>query len=51
MAQNNWAVEYDGQIAQSLSDMQDPDVRLFTEVASWHNQAIIEAKKEKAESE
>lgn len=50
MAQNDWAVENDGQISQSLSDMQDSSIRLFSEVASWHNQAIIEAAKEKPES-
>lgn len=40
MTQNNWGVADDGSITQSLSDMQDSDIRLFSEVASWHNQAI-----------
>jgi hypothetical protein len=43
--QYDWAIEYEGSIAHSLSDMQDSDVRLFTEVVRWHNQAIQDAKK------
>ena len=45
MEQLKWAIEMDGSIAQSLGDIQDSDIRLFTEVARSHNQAIIDSKK------
>jgi hypothetical protein len=40
----NWAIGDDGMIEQSLSDGQDSSVRLFTETAQHHNQAIQDAK-------
>ena len=45
MYQKKWDIEHDGQISQSLSDMQDSNIRLFTESAKHHNQAIEDSKK------
>lgn len=44
MMQSDWKVWYDGSIEQSLSDIQNSDVRLFTETVRHHNQAIDDAK-------
>jgi hypothetical protein len=38
---NTWAVGNDGMIRQSINDMRDPNVSLFTETAQDHNQNII----------
>jgi hypothetical protein len=37
---NSWGFQEDGSIGQSLSDMQDDSVRLFTQTAAEHNQLI-----------
>ena len=38
-----WAVHESGMISQSLTDMTDASVRVFTEAAMEHNQAIHDA--------
>lgn len=43
--QAKWAFNEDGSIGQSMADMQDPDVRLFTETARHHNQVLEGQKK------
>ena len=40
---SDWAVHESGMISQSLTDMNDDSVRLFTETAMDHNQSIYDA--------
>jgi len=44
MKPKEWAVHESGMISQSLTDITDSSVRLFTEAAMDHNQAIQDAK-------
>lgn len=39
-----WNLDDDGMISQSLTDMQDSNIRLFTETAQHHNQVIHDIK-------
>lgn len=39
-----WGIHESGMISQSLTDMTDGAVRIFTETAAEHNQAIQDAK-------
>jgi len=41
---SDWAIHKSGMISQSLTDMADSSVRIFTEAAMDHNQAIQDAK-------
>ena len=40
---SDWAVHESGMISQTIPDMIDASVRLFTEAAMEHNQAIHDA--------
>jgi hypothetical protein len=40
---SDWAVHESGMISQSLTDIADASVRLFTETAMEHNQTIHDA--------
>jgi hypothetical protein len=39
---NQWNMDDDGKMRQTLEDIQDPNVRLFTETARAHNQALAD---------
>lgn len=39
-----WELDDEGMFAQSLTDIQDSSIRLFTETARAHNQAIEDGK-------
>jgi hypothetical protein len=39
---NRWNLDDEGMMRQTLEDMQDPNVRLFTETAKAHNQVIAD---------
>jgi hypothetical protein len=41
---SDWGVHESGMISQSISDITDSRVRLFTETAMDHNQAIHDAR-------
>jgi len=45
---SDWAVHESGMISQSLPDIADASVRLFTEAAMEHNQAIYDANIERS---
>jgi hypothetical protein len=38
-----WAFQEDGSIGQTLSDMKDPSVEIFTQAAAKHNYALQHA--------
>lgn len=38
----SWEFQEDGSIGQSLTDMQDDSVRLFTQTAVEHNQFVTD---------
>jgi hypothetical protein len=40
----SWRITEDGCIGQTLADLQDPSIRLFTQTAALHNQAIRDEK-------
>jgi hypothetical protein len=40
----DWELSENGMIGQSLSDMQDPNHRIFTAAAQNHNQTIHDQK-------
>lgn len=44
---SGWGVHESGMISQSIPDMIDGTIRLFTETAAEHNQAIHDAKESK----
>jgi len=37
---NHWNMDDEGMMRQTLQDMQDPGVHLFTETAKAHNQKL-----------
>jgi len=39
-----WGIHESGMISQSIPDIMDGDVRIFTEAAAEHNQTIHDAK-------
>jgi hypothetical protein len=39
-----WGLSSEGMISQTMGDMVDSDIRLFTETASHHNQTIADAR-------
>lgn len=41
---STWGIHESGMITQSIPDMIDGDVRIFTEAAADHNQTIRDAK-------
>ena len=41
---SDWAIHESGMISQTIPDMMDASVSLFTETAAEHNQAIHDAK-------
>lgn len=41
---SDWAIHESGMVGQSLTDMTDSSIILFTETAMVHNQAIQDAK-------
>uniref|UniRef100_UPI003F4937B5 hypothetical protein n=1 Tax=Arthrobacter silvisoli TaxID=2291022 RepID=UPI003F4937B5 len=41
---SEWGIHENGMISQSLADMMDTSVQVFTETARDHNQAIQDAK-------
>lgn len=36
-----WAMDTEGMVTQTMCDMVDPDIRLFTETVESHNQALV----------
>jgi len=40
---NHWNMDDEGMMRQTLQDMQDPGVHLFTETAKAHNQKLQDA--------
>lgn len=36
-----WTMDPEGMVTQTMSDMSDSDIRLFTETAQHHNQALV----------
>jgi hypothetical protein len=40
MTSHNWELSDNGMIGQSFGDIQDPNLRIFTETAQQHNQKI-----------
>jgi hypothetical protein len=46
MEQKNWEIDDKGMIIQTMSDTKDSDIRLFTETAKNHNQAIQDSKEQ-----